>query len=73
MYTAIVVVIRGTEIVADRGDLSDVRLFNWGFDALFAVPIVVFGFNCHANVVTIFTCAAPSSAPLTLSTGNLSV
>lgn len=55
MYTAIVIVIRGTEIVLERGDFSDVKLFNWTFDALFAVPIVVFGFNCHANVVTIFT------------------
>ena len=57
MYTAIVIVIRGTEIVMEREDLSDVKLFRWTFDALFAVPIVVFGFNCHANVVTIFTCA----------------
>ncbi|EIE22920.1 hypothetical protein COCSUDRAFT_47742 [Coccomyxa subellipsoidea C-169] len=55
MYTAIVIVIRGTEIVMEREDLSDVKLFRWTFDALFAVPIVVFGFNCHANVVTIFT------------------
>ncbi|BDA50337.1 Putative sodium-coupled neutral amino acid transporter 7 [Coccomyxa sp. Obi] len=55
MYTAIVIVIRGTEMVMERGDLHDVKLFRWSFDALFAVPIVVFGFNCHANVVTIFT------------------
>ncbi len=58
IYTAIVIVIRGTEIVVERGDISDVKLFNWGYDALFAIPIVVFGFNCHANVVTIFSCAA---------------
>jgi hypothetical protein len=57
IYTAIVIVIRGTEIVVERGDFSDVQLFVWRFDALFAIPIVVFGFNCHANVVTIFTCA----------------
>lgn len=55
IYTAIVIVIRGTEIVIERGDLHVVRLFRWEFDALFAIPIVVFGFNCHANVVTIFT------------------
>ena len=55
VYTAIVVVIRGSQITAERGDFSDVKLFNWSFDALFAIPIVVFGFNCHANVVTIFT------------------
>lgn len=54
IYTAVVVVIRGSQIAADRGDFSDVKLFNWSFDALFAIPIVVFGFNCHANVVTIF-------------------
>ena len=55
IYTAIVVVIRGSQIAAERRDFSDVKLFNWSFDALFAIPIVVFGFNCHANVVTIFT------------------
>lgn len=55
IYTAVVVVIRGSEIAADRGDFDDIKLFNWSFDALFAIPIVVFGFNCHANVVTIFT------------------
>lgn len=55
IYTAIVVVIRGSEVAAERGDMSDVKLFVWSFDALFAIPIVVFGFNCHANVVTIFT------------------
>ncbi len=55
IYTAIVIVIRGTELVVEQGDLQDVALFRWEFDALFAIPIVVFGFNCHANVVTIFT------------------
>ena len=55
IYTAIVIVIRGTEIVVERGDIGEVKLFNWGFEALFAIPIVVFGFNCHANVVTIFS------------------
>ena len=55
MYTAVAVVIRGSQIATERGDFSDVKLFNWSFDALFAIPIVVFGFNCHANVVTIFT------------------
>ena len=55
IYTAIVVVIRGSEIAADQGGWDDIKLFNWSYDALFAIPIVVFGFNCHANVVTIFT------------------
>ena len=55
IYTAIVIVIRGTEIVVERGEISEVKLFNWSFEALFAIPIVVFGFNCHANVVTIFS------------------
>ena len=45
--------------MAERHDLSDVRLFAWDYEALFALPIVVFGFNCHANVVTIFRCAPP--------------
>ena len=31
-----------------------VELIRLDFGALFAIPIVVFGFNCHANAVPIF-------------------
>lgn len=30
-------------------------LIKWDLGALFAIPIIVFGFNCHPNVVTIFS------------------
>ena len=57
--TAAAVVARGLEAVSARG-----RHHRWDgmtrgvrtdYGALFAVPIVVFGFNCHANVVSVFT------------------
>lgn len=41
---------------------DDVALVHANFHALFAIPIVVFGFNCHTNVVTIMMCAALSAA-----------
>eukprot|EP00884_Botryococcus_braunii_P010874 jgi/Botrbrau1/19789/Bobra.0124s0037.1 len=56
LYTALAILVRGSQIVADRvPHFSNVKAFQWNFGALFALPIVVFGFNCHANVVTIFT------------------
>lgn len=58
VFTAVAVVVRSGELVAQRGDWSDVHTFRWDYQALFAIPIVVFGFNCHANVVTIFSCVA---------------
>eukprot|EP00879_Flechtneria_rotunda_P015774 GHRR01016496.1.p1 GENE.GHRR01016496.1~~GHRR01016496.1.p1 ORF type:complete len:334 (+),score=80.43 GHRR01016496.1:326-1327(+) len=55
LYTATAVVIRGVQAVASQpGPLSDVHLFNFKFKALYAISIVVFGFNCHSNVVTVF-------------------
>lgn len=57
VYTAVAVVVRSSELVTARGDWSDIHTFNWSYEALFAIPIIVFGFNCHANVVTIFSCA----------------
>ena len=33
-----------------EGVFDGVELFRWDFGALFAIPIIVFGFNCHANV-----------------------
>ena len=40
------------QIVMTRkeGVFDGVELFKWDFGALFAIPIIVFGFNCHANV-----------------------
>lgn len=32
---------------------ENVSLFHVDIKALYALPIVVFGFNCHANVVTV--------------------
>lgn len=57
LFTAVCIMIRGSQIVADRGAtrFQDVSLFFLDFKALFAIPIIVFGFNCHANVVTIFS------------------
>ncbi|KAK9804447.1 hypothetical protein WJX73_002133 [Symbiochloris irregularis] len=58
VFTAIAVVIRGTELVRQRPEATrydGVALFHFDFKALSAIPIVVFGFNSHANVVTIMT------------------
>jgi len=63
VFTACAVVARSGQIVTARADWSDVHTFNWRYDALFAIPIIVFGFNCHANVVTIFSCARPRRRP----------
>ncbi len=46
------------QIVSHRDERWEgVHLFKFDFQALFAIPIIVFGFNCHANVVSIFKCA----------------
>lgn len=43
------------KVALERPELMEgVKLFNIGYHTLFAIPIVVFGFNCHAMVVTIF-------------------
>ena len=70
VFTAVAVVVRSAELVAQRGDWSDVHTFRWDYQALFAIPIVVFGFNCHANVVTIFSCVTlpyPTRRPVAYS------
>ena len=58
-FTAAAVVARGVEAVSDRGKRHRwdgvTRGLRADYGALFAVPIVVFGFNCHANVVSVFT------------------
>jgi amino acid permease len=33
---------------------ADIKLFHFDIQALYAISIVVFGFNCHANVVSVF-------------------
>lgn len=61
VFTAVAIVVRGSAIVHARPvefRYEHVALFHWDIRALFAIPIVVFGFNCHANVVTVMTCAA---------------
>ena len=56
IYTSIAIVVRAWHIASLReSPFEDIKLFRWEFGALFALPIIVFGFNCHANVVTIFT------------------
>ena len=66
VFTAAAVVARSAQMVTERGDWADIALFHWDYQALFAIPIVVFGFNCHANVVTIFSCATLNSSALLL-------
>ncbi|KAG2435521.1 hypothetical protein HYH02_011815 [Chlamydomonas schloesseri] len=52
---AAMVSFRGMQIALQRPDLmTGVELFRADYDSLFAIPIVVFGFNCHAMVVSIF-------------------
>jgi sodium-coupled neutral amino acid transporter 7/8 len=34
--------------------MADVRLFHFDLTALYSLSIVVFGFNCHANLVGVF-------------------
>mmetsp|Transcript_11114 Transcript_11114/g.19381 ORF Transcript_11114/g.19381 Transcript_11114/m.19381 type:complete len:510 (-) Transcript_11114:222-1751(-) len=56
VYTAGVVIGVGAVEARKRSHpLEGVALFHWSGSALFALPIVVFGFNSHANVVSIFT------------------
>ncbi len=59
LYTAAVVMRNALLVMADRegrglSPLDGVELIRFDFGALFALPIVVFGFNCHANAVAIF-------------------
>ncbi|PNH08390.1 putative sodium-coupled neutral amino acid transporter 7 [Tetrabaena socialis] len=46
---------QGMQIALSRPRLMEgVKLFEVNYDSLFAIPIVVFGFNCHSTVVSIF-------------------
>ncbi|KXZ52259.1 hypothetical protein GPECTOR_10g890 [Gonium pectorale] len=46
---------RGFTIAFSRPDpLEGVELLVVNYDSLFAIPIIVFGFNCHSTVVSIF-------------------
>eukprot|EP00775_Hariotina_reticulata_P008954 gene8954-9130_t len=54
-YTATAVLVRGSQTVINRPDRwGNIQLFHFDIQALYAVSIVVFGFNCHANVVGVF-------------------
>ncbi|MEW5314672.1 MAG: hypothetical protein WDW38_006147 [Sanguina aurantia] len=58
VYTALAVVYSGLQLAAARPPgrhWEGMQLVKWDLQALYAIPIVVFGFNCHANVVTIFS------------------
>lgn len=45
----------GTQVFRARPNpWGDIQLFGVDVQALYAVSIVVFGFNCHANVVSVF-------------------
>lgn len=71
IFTAIAVVVRGLGLVHRRPHdvrYDDVYMWRFNYQALFSIPIVVFGFNCHANVVTIMTCVpCPAMMQLRLS------
>ncbi|KAF8059975.1 slc38a7 [Scenedesmus sp. PABB004] len=55
LYTAGVVLLRGLQAVAARPDpWAGVALFRGDVTALYAISIAVYGFNCHANVVSVF-------------------
>lgn len=56
-YTAGVVAVVGSMQAYSRwpNPMEGVALIKWDLAALYAVPIVCFGFNCHANVVSIFS------------------
>uniref|UniRef100_A0A7S3VGS3 Amino acid transporter transmembrane domain-containing protein n=1 Tax=Dunaliella tertiolecta TaxID=3047 RepID=A0A7S3VGS3_DUNTE len=56
MYTSGIVLYQGGKVATERHDFMEgVELFHFNIKALYAIPIVVFGFNCHANVVAVFT------------------
>ncbi|KAF6255255.1 transmembrane amino acid transporter protein-domain-containing protein [Scenedesmus sp. NREL 46B-D3] len=55
LYTAAAVSARGVQAAAARPDpMAGISLFHFDLRSLYAVSIVVFGFNCHANVVGVF-------------------
>lgn len=51
LYTSAVVLMRGFQVFADRPDPWDgVVLFNCKPVFLNAIPLMVFGYQCHTNV-----------------------
>lgn len=49
------IVIRSAQIVSSDGySYDDVRAFNPSLSFLTALPIIVFGFQCHTNVITVW-------------------
>ncbi|KAG2500250.1 hypothetical protein HYH03_001828 [Edaphochlamys debaryana] len=52
---AALVVARSFQLAFERDDVWEgVELFSLNYHSLFAIPIVVFGFNCHSMIVSIF-------------------
>lgn len=47
--------------------IPHVQLFKFDFGVLYAVPIIVFGFSCHANVVAIFSELSNNANPVIMS------
>jgi amino acid permease len=57
LYTSVVVLRNAFLVMSERSGerkspWEGVELIKFDFGALFALPIVVFGFNCHANSVS---------------------
>lgn len=51
LYTSAVVLVRGFQVFADRSDpWEGVVLFNCKPAFLNAIPLMVFGYQCHTNV-----------------------
>ncbi len=52
IYTTVVIVVKAAVHVASGGAAvwDDVKMFDWGIEAFFAVPIMVFAFHCHVQV-----------------------
>ncbi|KAI8469768.1 MAG: transmembrane amino acid transporter protein-domain-containing protein [Monoraphidium minutum] len=55
LYTSVAVSVRGIQTAAARPDpWAGISWIHWDAPALYAVSLVIFGFNCHANVVSVF-------------------
>ncbi|KIY99600.1 AAAP family transporter: amino acid [Monoraphidium neglectum] len=55
LYCCVAVSVRGFQAVAARPDpWAGISLIKLDAGALYALPLVIFGYNCHANVVSVF-------------------
>ena len=64
LYTSVVVLRNAFLVMSERrregiSTWEGVELIKFDFGALFALPIVVFGFNCHANSVSYVISCSP--------------